>query len=68
MTKTQRILAAVALAAGASALAAPGASAAVGTGPVTQAPNSLSQLDKLNELGQVTGALAPVTQVLGSVQ
>ncbi|MFF0451253.1 hypothetical protein ACFYT4_33585 [Streptomyces sp. NPDC004609] len=66
MTKTQRILAAVALAAGASAMAVTGANAAghtsghPGTGSGQSAPDqtaaeatSLGQLNKLKELNQL---------------
>ncbi len=65
MTKTQRILTAVALAAGATAMAASGAHAA---GTDQQSAAGASSLGQLDQLNQLTGVLAPVTQVAGAVQ
>ncbi|WP_228973033.1 hypothetical protein [Streptomyces sp. DH12] len=47
MTKTQRVLAALAVAAGATALAAPSAHAALVPAPGPQGPSLLSQVDDL---------------------
>ncbi|WP_327682686.1 hypothetical protein [Streptomyces sp. NBC_00467] len=68
MTKTQRILTAVALAAGATAMAASGAHASGHTEQAGAGTPSLNQLDQLNQLGQLTGVVAPMTGVLGAVQ
>ncbi|MFE5855936.1 MULTISPECIES: hypothetical protein [unclassified Streptomyces] len=79
MTKTQRILTAVALAAGASAMAVSGASAAVAVDEqTTGGSTSLGQLDQLNELNQLNQLMTvpqhlaplldPVAQVAGAIQ
>ncbi|OEJ23711.1 hypothetical protein AR457_03570 [Streptomyces agglomeratus] len=95
MIKTKSVLAAAALAAGFSALAAPAAGAADTSGrylvsvpdaldnigasavpaerraevpSVTGQLNGLSQLDKLSELQQFTGLVAPVTGVLPAME
>ncbi|MFM9372860.1 hypothetical protein [Streptomyces sp. Da 82-17] len=75
MIQAKRILAAVALAAGASALAAPTASAAIsvsgeldnlaksGISPEFRddVPSVSRQLDQVNQLGEVQQKLAPLT-------
>ncbi|MCM2390914.1 hypothetical protein [Streptomyces albipurpureus] len=80
MTKTQRLLTAVALAAGASAMAVSGASAAGHTVDQETASKttSLKQLDQLQELNQLNQVMAvpqhlapllePVAMVAGAVQ
>jgi 2-methylisocitrate lyase-like PEP mutase family enzyme len=77
MTKTQRVLAALALTAGASAMAVTGASASghQGAAPSVGDATSLTQLDKLKELNQLNQlmeipnhlapVLGPVSQVAG---
>ncbi|MFV0126593.1 hypothetical protein ACLGI4_02545 [Streptomyces sp. HMX112] len=50
MTKTQRVLAAFVIAAGASALAAPAAGAAIVPKPGPQGPSLLSRVDNLSSM------------------
>ncbi|MFE3095939.1 hypothetical protein ACFXG1_19230 [Streptomyces sp. NPDC059248] len=80
MTKTQRILTAVALAAGASALSVSGASAAGhhtgGQSPegvqsltdgVSSLQGGLKELNQLNQLMEVPNALAPLIDPVAQV-
>ncbi|GAA2267364.1 hypothetical protein GCM10010232_69640 [Streptomyces amakusaensis] len=82
MTKTQRVIAAVALAAGASVLSVSGASAAPAApvppagaaqpSPIDQVTGGINQLHQLNALLEVPNQLAaltdPVTGLVGAVQ
>ncbi|MFF8960467.1 hypothetical protein [Streptomyces sp. NPDC014894] len=79
MTKTQRVLAAVALAAGASVLSVTAASAApvppsgaAQPSPIDQVTGGLNQLNGLNALlevpNQLTTLTDPVTGLTGAVQ